>query len=93
MAKELLISTLSHFKGTIRIDPLAEPYDFGRKMTTLQTNFKFVNFKDKFNYALGGNFSTDKLWKLKYLLLVLVRYNKLLPSEIEKVLNLIEQGK
>lgn len=93
MAKELLMSTLGHFKGTIRVDPLNDPYDLGRKMGTLQTNFKFVNFKDKFNYALGGNFSTDKLWKLKYLLLVLVRYNKLLPSEIERVLNHIEQGK
>lgn len=87
LAKELLITTLNHFNGTIRVDSIPTPYDFGRKMTTLQTNFKFVNFKDKFNYGLGGNFTTDKLWKLKYLLLVLVRYNKILPSNIERVLN------
>jgi hypothetical protein len=52
-----LRSTLDRFKGTIRVDPVSSVYDFGRKMVTLQTNFKFTSFKDKFNFALGGNFT------------------------------------
>jgi hypothetical protein len=51
-AKNLLYSTMDHFKGTIKNEyvPL---YDFGRKLTNLNTIFKYVNFKDKFNHALG----------------------------------------
>jgi hypothetical protein len=46
----------------------------------LVTNFKYSNFMDKFNFSLNANLTADKRWKLKYLLLVLVRFNRLLPS-------------
>ena len=32
----------------------------------------------------------DKIWKLKYLILVLIRYNAITPPEVEQLLNHIE---
>lgn len=55
--------------------------------------FKYPNFKSKFEYATTENLTVDKLWKLKYLLLVLVRSNQLFPQEVERLLNHIEKAK
>jgi hypothetical protein len=92
-AKDLLLSTLDRFKGTIRLDTINSSYDVGRRLTTLQTMFQYPNFKTKFDYSLTPNLTLDKLWKLKYLLLVLVRHNHLLPNEIERIFNHIEKAK
>jgi len=37
--------------------------------------------------------SADKIWKIKYLILVLVRYNWLIPSEIDKLMEYIDGAK
>jgi hypothetical protein len=92
-AKDLLLSTLDRFKGTIRLDTINSSYDVGRRLTTLQTMFQYPNFKTKFDYSLTPTLTLDKLWKLKYLLLVLVRHNHLLPNEIERIFNHIEKAK
>lgn len=39
---------MNEFKGAIKLSSVAEPYDFGRKLTTLTTAFKYKNFVDKF---------------------------------------------
>jgi len=81
---ETFISSLmNEFRGAIKLSSAAEPYDFGRKLTTLTTAFKYKNFIDKFEYGSNEkDFPADKRWKLKFLILVLVRSNKLLPSQI-----------
>lgn len=92
-AKNLLFTTISQFKGVIKNETLSSPYDFGRKLTHLNTIFKYENFKTKFQYTVTESFPVDKIWKLKYLILVMVRYNQMAPSEIEKILSYIDKAR
>lgn len=38
----------------------------------------------------SADHNPDKIWKLKYLILVLIRYNYITPPEVEKLLDHIE---
>lgn len=40
-AKNLLFTTISQFKGVIKNEILSASYDFGRKLTHLNTIFKY----------------------------------------------------
>lgn len=61
-------------------------------MNTLNTIFKYQNFKSRLNIALTEHHDPDKIWKVKYLILVLVRNNFLSPPEIGKLLDFIESN-
>lgn len=70
---------MNDFKGTVDCVPLEKPWDLNKKVTSLNSTFRYQNFKSKLNFAINLNHDLDKIWKLKYLILVLVRNNYISP--------------
>ncbi len=55
----------------------------------MNPTFKYNLFVNKFKYFPPKNFTNDKVWKLKYLILVLIRFNSLSPPYVEKLLEYV----
>lgn len=84
-ARERIHRLINDFKGTINCFKVQKPMDVSRRLTSLSTIFKYKSFKDKMSVSLSS-IEDDKLWKIKYMILVLIRYNCLLPSEVEGIM-------
>lgn len=89
-ARKELLKIIDSYKGSIQHARLEFPIKFTARFTTLSTLFKYENFKSKFETI--GLFH-DKIWKLKYLILVLVRYGSITPNSVEALLARIEESK
>jgi hypothetical protein len=91
-AKTVFLKLTQDYKGSIEYVRLERPIAFGNRATRMLTYFKYPTFRDKFKIPFP-NFTEDKVWKLKYLILVLIRFNCIGPASVEKILTIIEDAK
>ncbi len=81
---------MASFKGTIECSLLQKPYELNKTLTSFKTIFKYSDFKNKLIHSISD---IDKIWKLKYLILVLIRGNAISPPEIDEIMNHIEANR
>ena len=90
-ADEQLSKLCEKFKGTIPVDSLGGLHQSKFKFRTLGTYMDYGKFLRKISHK--DKAIMDKVWMIKYLLLVMVRSNYLLPTteELDEILNKIEE--
>lgn len=81
---------LDRFKGIYPCEDLTKEIDFGLTMRSFEKQFNYKRFLEFLR--LEGLETNDKVWKIKYFILIMVRFNKLHPREITELLQLIEDN-
>lgn len=86
---------IDKYKRTIEFiarPTLYKPKDPRYTLRNLAKHFQFEKFLKIFrNHPQLTIEHYDKIWKIKYLLLVMARFNHILPYEIDEIINHLEE--
>ena len=69
---------------------IEERWNLSKSYKHFNTIFKYSDFETKLSRSIVA-IDKDLIWKLKYLILVLIRYNAMSPLEVPNLLAFIEE--